>query len=269
MYLQWAVPATLGLLYLMEAWLELRPLPALLWHRLQRILRPLGAALLGWFLLDGQPLVILLPGMLLMGLVAWLVHGISWGGKLRRFLIPAPSVSPLTHGLAEDTGTLALLVLTMEFPTLGALVAFVLLLLCLATLWPLFPIGAMGHPLFQDRIWGILSPTEWKPCPELPSWVRDWCRVREAQGARGLPGLAWNLPGCPGLRAGWLLEDRGARFFAIFAIRRPRFISLAEFRAGPETVSDIHRSMGLTANDGSDSALFLQKDAPVPKSHKW
>jgi hypothetical protein len=269
MYLQWAVPAILAFLYLVEAWVELRHLPALLWHTLQRILRPLGATLLGWFLLDGQPLAILIPGMILMGLVAWLVHGLSWGGKLRRFLIPAPSVSPLTHGLAEDTGTLALLVLAMEFPTLGSAVALVFLLLGFVALGPVFRIGAMGHHLFQDRVWGIVSPTEWKPCPELPSRVRDWCRVREAKGARGLPGMAWNLPGYPGLRGGWLLEDRGARFFAISGIRHSRFIPLSGFRAGPETVSDIHLSVGLTANDGSDSALFLQKDAPVPESHKW
>lgn len=267
--LRWSVYGVLAVLYLVEVWMELKPLPALLWHTVQRLIRPLGVILLAWVILEDLPLRILLAGAILGGLVGAFTHALSWGIKLRGFILPRRRVSPLTTGMAQDTLTLAFLVLSLEFPLPGTLTAVGILLLGLLGGTSFLSVTRLGYSLFRERVWGIMSPPGWHSTPTLPPWVRKTGETRGLEGPRGLPALATGLPKLGGYRMGWLLEMGGARFFAFPGLGGARVISLAGMRPGPQEASDIHLYLPLQSREGPDSALFLQKTAPVPESHKW
>lgn len=265
----WLILAVPALLYLVELLLEIRPRGALFWHTLQQVVRPVGCALLAWEVAEYLPIQFLIPALALAALTAALVHGVSWGAKLWRFLHPDPAISPLIHGLAEDALILFLLVLAPEHPEMAAILALTFLLLAAVAGRGLGSVARLGHHLIRDRVWGIVSPTRWQSSPKLPPWVERWRQAQGLQRVRGLPALAHDLPGLPRLRGGWLLETENAHFFGFSSLGSPRVISLAEFQAAPPTVKVLCSLLPLRNPDGSDSALFLQKRAPVEKSHKW
>lgn len=266
--LRWVVYAVLGLLYALELAAERHPLSALLWHNLQLVVRPFGAVLLGWMILEGLPLRLFLSGLFLSAVVAAFIHALSWGIKLQRFLVSDGGVSYLTYSLGEDTFTLAFLLLALEHPEVGAILVTSLLILGLVVGGPIHHLTRFGVSLARDTLWGIVSPSRWQNFPDLPVWIRNWGRENELEKIRGLPAAALGLPGVRGFRMGWLLEAGNARFFGFKQFRRLRLTSLMARGMTAGEVSPIHLGITLEGTDGSETAFFLQKTAPVRESHK-
>lgn len=267
--LGWATYGVLTVLYLLELSAEIHPRSALLWHNLQLVLRPFGAALLGLSIMEGLPLRLLLPGLFISSVVAAFVHTLSWGLKLQRFLASDGGVSPLTYSLGEDTFTLAFLVLALEHRTLGVVLVTSFLILGLLAGSPIHHLTRLGVSLIRDSVWGIVSPPGWHYFPDLPGWIRSWSQKNGLEGVRGFPAGAMGLPGVRGVRTGWLLEAGTARFFGFKQFRRPRIAALGGLELRARETSKIHQRIRLEGRDGSETALFLQKHAPAPESHKW
>jgi hypothetical protein len=268
----------LGVFYLTEGWMELRPLRSLLWHNLQLILRPLGAFLLALTLLEGTPTTPLLLGSASAAVVAAFSHVLSWGGKLQRFLSPEPSlspsrlslgqISPLTHTLAEDTLVLLLLLLAFEQPDLAFLLSGGVLLLALGAGGHLHHLTRFGAALLRARFWGAVAPVRWLDQEELPGWIQRWNGDQGHGGLRGLRAGIRGLPDLRGFREGWFLEAGPSRFFAW---RRPWgavFLSLDGCHLFSQPPAPLAQILSLEAPDGSKSALFLQRGVTGPKSHK-
>jgi hypothetical protein len=267
--LRWGVMAMLALLYLVEWGMELRPLRGLVWHNLQLALRPLGAFLLALTLLDGAPTLPLFLGATAAAVVAAFSHVLAWGGKLQRFLLPSPSLSPITHALAEDTLVLALLVLAFEQPGIAFPLSGGILLAGLMAGGPFHHLTRFGTALLRDSVWGIVEPVRWLEEGELPKWIQRWSQGQDFTGVRGLRAGMKGLPKAQRFRDGWLLEAGPVRFLAYRRLRGAVFTSLAGFHLFPQPPSALAQTTRLEAPDGSRSALFLHRGAPGPKPHKW
>jgi hypothetical protein len=267
--LRWGIPSLLGLFYLLEGGLELRPLPCLIWHNLQLVLRPVAAFLLSLTLIEGAPLSILIPAALGAAVVAAFAHVLSWGGKVQRLLSPPTRVSPLTFTLAEDTLALALLVAAIEAPVPAFLLSGALLLGGLVLGAGRHHLVRFGVPLLVDRFWGIFSPTSWAGADELPPWVRELAKEHGILGLRGLRAGALGLPLVRGFREGWLLEAGPRAFLALRRVGEGTLSPLDEFEPFPPEVGAVALRIPMRAQNGAEWALFLQRGAPVQKSHKW
>ena len=145
----------LGVLYLTEAAAELRPLPALLWHNAQLVLRPLGGFFLGILILTGLGPATVILGALGAALLTALIHVHSWGGGLLLRIRPSGRVSPVTLNLLLDTCALALLVLTLENPGWGFAVAVLILGALLMLGRPLHGVTRFGFGLLWEGIWAF------------------------------------------------------------------------------------------------------------------
>lgn len=266
--LRWGIPSLLGLFYLLEGGLELRPLPSLLWHNLQLVLRPVGAFLLALTLLEGASLSILIPTALGAAVVAAFAHVLSWGGKVLRLLSHPTRVSPLTFTLAEDTLALALLFVAMEGPTPAFILSGTLLIGGLVLGANRHHLVRFGVALLVDRFWGIVSPTSWVGREELPSWVRGLAEKHGILGLRGLRAGALGLPLERRFREGWLLEAGPQTFLALRRLREGTLLPLDAFEPSPPEFGCAALRIPMRAQDGDEWALFLQRGAPVPKSHK-
>lgn len=267
-HLRFLVLTILALLYLLETSMELRPLRALVWHNLQLVLRPLVAFLLAFAILEGaQPLTLLLVGAG-SALVAALSHVLSWGRKLRGFLGERPRISPLTQALAEDTLVLLLLVLAFESPGPAFLVAAGALLISTVRGRTFLELTLFGTALLRDRIGGIISPIRWIERAELPAWIGEWSLAQGFVSVRGLRAGAFELTRTRGFRAGWLLEAGSQRYFAFRCLKGGVFLSFGSLHMFPEGTSAIALKASGEDSQGARWALFLQRGAPGPESHK-
>ena len=126
-----------------------------------------------------------------------------------------------------------------------------------------------GVALFRDRVWGIVVPTGWTSPDKLPSWVRRGLEPELLRGLRGVRGGGQNLPGAPGFREGWVLEQAGGLFFA-FRSRgwKARILPLTELQEEGRRVGKLARRIGFRDPEGTPSALFLQREGPSVKRHK-
>jgi hypothetical protein len=257
----------LGCLYLTEALAELRPSLAVLWHSLQFILRPLGAMLLGMFFLEAEGLPVVLLGIAMAGVVALFSHLLVWGQGLIFRLVPGRSPPLLLLNLSSDLWAVALLTMAMTLPELGALGA--ILFLAAGTIFGGARLGAFrfGLALSADRVWGIVSPAEWRPQDELPRWVRNAAASVPLEGVKGARAATWGVLGFSKFREGWILRRNERLFFVPRQGREPRILPFdeapKEVRVGPFAKTLLFRS-----SDGDLSALFLQMGLNAPESHK-
>jgi hypothetical protein len=260
--LHWSVLAGLAALYLCETAAELRPIPALFWHTLQLLFRPLGGMLLALTFLDGSPAALQLLGALVAGVVGAFTHVLSWGRKLLLFLNPDRKISLFTRMLAEDTLVLAFLVLAMERPDLAFPLSAPLLILGLIFGGPLHHVVRFGLDLLRDRIWSAVEGPRWRTAEELPDWAREMEAGEGPGRVKGLPAAALGLGGKRGFREGWLLDTRAGYQFAFRRLRRSGVIPLPGFPAGEERKLRLARRIAMEGPEGSRWALFLQRNTP-------
>jgi hypothetical protein len=255
-------------LYLAELMAELRPFSALLWHNLQLVLRPLGAVLLGLFLLRGEATVFVFLGAAMAGVVAAFTHVLFWGKNLVLRIAPHPGRSLFLLNLAGDLVVVALVGLAIFRPEPGALVAVLLLLVGLLFGGNLHGVVRFGLALLADRLWGIVSPSRWKTEGELPRWTLQ----EAAQAAPGTPlgarAVTWGVVGTGVFKSGWILQRNRDLLFLYRRGRGARMVPIAgvqtEVVAGP-----LAKTVRYRTSEGAPSALFLQMGLNAPESHKW
>jgi len=266
--LHWGVLGSLAFLYLLEGVSELRPVPALLWHNLQLLLRPLGGVLLALTLLDGLPATHQLLGALAAGIVCAFTHVLTWGQKLLPFLAPDRKISIATRVLAEDTLVLAFLVLTTKRPDLGFAVTAPILLLGVLLGGPHHHVVRFGLLLMKGRVLSLLRPPGWRDELEIPYWIREKGENTGPSGLRGMPAGILGIPGVRGFREGWLLEEGDTRHFVFRRRGRPRSIPLESDSMGLEEEGSLALRVPLKKEERGRTALFLQKGSPNQESHK-
>ncbi len=263
----WGILPGLACLYLVETAAEIRPVPALFWHHLQLLIRPLGGLLLGVSLLWEASSALTMVGATLAALVAAFVHVLAWGQSLLLRLSPGRHVSPVTFNLAQDTFALALSVLAWERPLYGFPIAFLLLLLGLVRGAHLHRVVRFGTSLLGDRIWGILSRGGWTQTESLPAWVRRWASGVPFGGLRGLRAGALGLPGWKRFREGWIVNHGGRLSFLFRRGRRSVEVPLGD-QAWDEEATPLTLRVRLRAPPGPSPALFLHLSKMGQKPHK-
>ncbi len=266
--LHWSVLAGLAALYLFETAAEQRPTPALFWHTLQLLFRPLGGMLLALAFLDGSPAAFQLLGALVAGVVGAFTHVLSWGRKLLLFLNPDRKISLFTRMLAEDTLVLAFLVLAMERPELAFPLSIPLLILGLILGGPLHHVVRFSLDLLRDRIWSAVEGPRWRGSEELPHWASETEGGERPGQVRGLPAAVSGLGGRRRFREGWLLDTSTGYRFAFRRLSRSDVIPLEGFPSREERKLELARRVAMEGPEGSRWALFLQRNAPDIRSHK-
>jgi len=254
-------------LYLCEALAQARPLPALIWHNLQLLIRPLAGALLGLLLFRGANPSVLLAAATLGGVTAAFVHVLSWGRGLLIRLRAGTHLST-RFDLMEDLVVIALVALTLLSRDVAFWVALLFLILALFLGHHLHAATRFGFVLLRDWMWGILSPPKWANRDELPPWVLSATAEEGFEGIRGVRAGRRDLSRSRHFEEGWLVELGDRFFFAFRRHRRPVVVPLAGARWGPVTVSPIARTYLLQRQGETSTALFLQRRGPALKSHK-
>jgi hypothetical protein len=257
----------LALLYGAEAATESRPTPALLWHNLQLILRPLGAGLLGLFLLRAEPAGWMVLGAATTGIVAAFSHVLVWGQGIILRIVPLQRPSPRAFGLWGDLAVVALLALTLANPDLGGLLAALLLLIGLFFGRRRHGAVRFGFTLFVEKVWGIVSPTSWRTGSELPAWVRKGIDMDWLEATRGAPAATWGVVGPHRFEDGWILQKNREIFFAYRRGTAPLHIRLDGVEETVE-LGPLSKTIAYRSPEGDPSALFLQMGLIGPESHK-
>lgn len=265
-----SLPLTLGLvaLYLAELMAELRPVSALFWHNLQLLFRPLGAALLAFHLLRGEAAVFMVMGAAMAGTVAAFCHVLFWGLLLVAHLTTRPRRALLALTLLADVAAIAFVVLASFRVEPGVAAAGLLLLCGLAFGHHLHGATRFGLALLADRVWGIVSPTGWKPGSDLPSWVGELSRESVQESARGARAGTVGVPGIGRFRAGWILQGNQYLLFGF----RAGWGTKAERLEGEwleEETGPLAKTVRFRSPEGARWALFLQMGLNAPEPHKW
>jgi hypothetical protein len=266
--LHWMVLAGMAGLYLVETGSELRPRAASLWHNLQLFLRPLGGFLLALVVLEGFPSTVRLVAGIAAGIVCAFSHVLSWGPKLLFFLNPHRKVSIATRTLGEDTLLLAFLILVLERPDIGFALSALILLLGLILGGPLHQVVRFGFGALRSDVADLLSPPRWRDAQELPPWIGGESGDLPASQLRGMPAAIDKAPGVRGFRDGFLVDSGSERSFAFRRRGKTTTIPLDALVMAEEGSVTLARRFSMTAEDGTRSALFLQRNAPDLKSHK-
>lgn len=262
-------PVFLGLtgLYIAETTSELRPVPSLIWHTLQLLLRPLGAVLMAQLLLRGEPLVILALGASVAGVVAAFAHVLVWGQSLILRVAPDRRFPPIALHLGGDFLALALLSLTLARMDLAVLAATLLLLLGLVFGGSSHGAVRFGLTLTAENTWGIVSPARWLTGDQMPAWVMEQTPLESRGGTRGaraaLGGLRWPTH----FKDGWILQGNRGVLFAFRRGRRGRLLTLTDLQEEGQP-GHLAKTVLCQVQEGRPSALFLQMGLIGPESHK-
>lgn len=262
-------PVLLGLagLFLAEIVMDSRPFAALAWHNLQLLLRPVGAALLGLLVFQNEPLGVTALGVCMASVVAAFSHVLVWGKGVTLRIAPGQRLPPMWFKTMSTVMAMALIALTVFHPNLGAYCGTLLLLLGLTFGRDFHGAVRFGWALLVDRVWGIVSPTEWQERERLPTWIVETAPWRTMNGLRGARAATWGVVGSRRFRDGWILQRNRDLHFAFRRGSAPQFIPLdkphEKVEAGP-----IAKTIQYRSGDGASSALFLQLGLNGPESHK-
>jgi hypothetical protein len=265
-----SLPITLALagLYVVELAAELRPLSAMVWHNLQLLLRPLGAALLGLLLLRGEPGLYVILGVVTAGSVAAFSHVLFWGLQLVARLMGRRALSLLALSLLADLGALGLIGLAVLRPEAGLVVTGLLLTSGLVFGRHLHGATRLGMALLADRIWGIVSPADWRPEGDLPQWVCDLSTENVRESVRGARAGATGGPAVGQFRAGWIIQGNHYLLFVHKVGWRARSERLEGECLGEE-IGPLAKTVRFRSPEGTRRALFLQVGLNAPEPHKW
>ena len=262
-----SVLISLAVLVLAETVMESRSFLALVWHNLQLLLRPLGAALLGLFLFQGETLGFLALAVGMASVVAAFSHALVWGQSLILRIAPDQPLPPMGFKAVGGLTSLVLISLTLFNPDFGALLGTLLLLLGLIFGRSLHGAVRFGWTLLVDRVWGIVSPTEWQPRDELPDWIRDMASFGPMDGVRWARAATWCVVGPRRFKDGWILQKNLELFFVFRLGRSPQVIQLGGAN-GKVELGPVSRTILYPSSEGVSSALFLQLGLNDPESHK-
>jgi hypothetical protein len=262
-------PLVVGLagLYALEAVVELRVFFSFLWHNLQLVLRPLGAGLLALLLLQGETSVFVFLGAAMATTVAAFSHVQFWGRTIVLRLTGRPPLSRFVHNLAADLVVIILVELALLRPDPAILLATVLLGAGLVLGGGHHGAARLGLSLLFDRVWGIVSPTDWRTSDQLPGWIGTGTGQIVPEGDRGARAGSWGVVGPGRFREGWILQRNQD---LLFVRRRGRTAAMFRIEGVQDGVEfgPLWKTVRYRSEEGIPSALFLQMGLNGPESHK-
>lgn len=259
-----------GTIYLLEFAAERYAPAALVWNALHAIIRPVSGVLLALLVLDGQPLVIVVAGSLLAGILSSLAHAVRSGGAVIRWLGSATTPHVLLVSLLEDAVVLGIVALALDLPAWAFATAIAIAVLFLPRIPSDVRAFAFAVRLAVGRVFQTLTQRRWLGPEELPAWVRSSLEdddVLAPGGAlRGSPVGAHHLPGSPRFVTGWVLVRGGS---PVLVFRRRRSIErLVLGRFGAEGVVErgFFRRVDLRTIEGGFGCIFFGLNGPSAAS---
>jgi hypothetical protein len=263
------VVVVLVVLYCGEGLSEVRALPALIWHNLQLLFRPLGGVLLALTLLDGLPFTIRFLGAVAASVICAFTHALSWGRKVIFFLDPNRRVSPFTRILGEDALVLTSLYLAVQWPRAAFFASLLLLLTGLLLGRSSHHAVRFGFLLLRERITHLFRQPAWLERGALPRWVQQGLEPDSTLATRGMPAGALDLPGSRGFRECWVLKSEGGLQVMWKGPGGRRLFHLDAAAWGTPQQGEIALRFPMNGPDEDQWALFLQSGTGGLKSHKW
>lgn len=257
--------ATALLFYVLELWIERRPLPALVWNAVHTAVRPVAGGLLALLALAplGDDARWALP--MAAGALTLAAHLTRSGWGLLMGMIATRPRARLLVSLAEDAGVLALLSLLLDAPlAAGLLGTFVLLM---GLVGGRAAAGAFWFALAMVRAagWALVEDGRWRGPERFPRWIRKALAepgLAPGGGLRGSPAGAVNLGGLGLFFPGWVVVRGGSPLFLYRKGRRTRALDLGSARARAVVTSPFHTRVELTGPEERPGALYFSLDGP-------
>jgi hypothetical protein len=264
---QLAIPHVLmmaGVLWVLEAWAERRPISALGWNLVQGVVRPLAAALLALLLVPDAalPWRALVAGVA--ALVALWTQAGRTGWRLLLDLAGAQRPSRLLVSAAEDAGAIALVALLLDTPVAATALSLVTIGLGMAWARPSVRAYRFGLELAWGGTWGMLSPRRWSEPARFPRWVARALSDDEVGGGglRGTRAGALAHPDLDVFQGGWVVVRGGSPLFLYRSGRTTRAVDLDAGRNVRWVAEQFHNRVELEDAKGRTYALCFPWDGP-------
>jgi hypothetical protein len=253
-------------LFVLERWMEQKPLRSLLWNTAHTVVRPLAGLLLSLLALSDLSPGARWAGALAGGALALAAHVTRSGWGLLPLVMNVPNRTRVFVSVGEDVGVLALLALLLDHPRIGVGVAAVL---TAAGLW--FGRSAAGAFAFAldtlwDTFWALLRERRWRAPERFPRWIQRAVAdptLVPGGGLRGSPAAAVNLPGLGVFRRGWVVVRGGPPLFLFRQRGRTEAVDLGTAAPVAVVPEALHTRVELSTG-GKQFALYFSLGGPGP-----
>ncbi len=258
-----------GGFYLLEVTAERWSLSAIIWNAFHAIIRPLAGALLALLVLDGQPILLVVAGVVVAAALASAAQTVRSGGSALLRLKESRAVRPSLVSAAEDVGVLGLLTLTLDRPTWAAALSLVGIVLLLPAAGTQARAFLFSVRLAWGRIWRPFRRVPWRGPQELPGWVRT-ALTEDPDPPDGRPRgafcAAYHLPGAPRFSIGWIVLRGTSPAFVFRRWLGTRLLDLATLELRAIDEGAFFRRVDLVRRGGRDFSLFFGLGGPEPQS---
>jgi hypothetical protein len=254
-----------GVLWVLEAWAERRPVSALAWNLGQGVVRALAGGLLALLLMPDATGWVRASAAFVGSAVALWTQAGRTGWRLLLDLARAKRPSRLLVSAAEDAAALALVALLLDAPLAATVLALVTMALGAAWARPSVRAYRFGFRLIWGGTWGVLEPRRWSEPARFPSWVaRALTGDVNAPGGglRGTPAGALAHPDLDVFQEGWVVVRGGSPVFLFRRPRSTRTVELGPARAVRVVEDQIHNRVELVVPQGRTYALCFPWDGP-------
>ena len=260
-----SVLITVGVFYLLEFTAERFPTVGLAWNAFHVIIRPVSGALLALLILDGQPLLVVLTGAAIGGVLTSAAHGMRSGASVLRWLGTGVAPSILLVSLAEDVLVAGLVSLALDLPPVALGVTAVAGLLLIRTMPSLVCAFGFAVWLAVAYLTRPLRPRGWVGGDEIPAWVvqilEDEDLLAPEDAPRGTRAAGWMLQGRRSFQIGWVVVCGGSPVFVSRRRGSNMRIDLGMFRVDALLDEGLYRRIDLISA-GSAPFLMLGSQGP-------
>jgi hypothetical protein len=263
------VLVTVGGFYILEFVAERFPPTALVWNAFHAVIRPVSGALLALLLLEGQSLVVLLPGIVVAAALASLAHAVRSGAAIVSWLSPATTPHVLVVSILEDALVLGIVALSLDLPAWALGASGVLLLAAAPAASSHVRAFVFAVRLAAARAFQTLMQRRWLGQEELPDWVRRSLAgdvLAPGGGLRGSPAGAHRLPGAPRFSTGWVVVRGGPPLFVRRGSQPTAVIDLGGLTAHEVEDTAFFRRVDLRAESGSTACVYFSVNGPSAES---
>lgn len=254
-----------ALLYVVEVWIEGRPLPSLLWNALHTVVRPLAGGLLALLLLSDLPPSSRWAGAVAAAALTLGAHLVRSGWGLLLVLVEARSRARVLVRIGEDVGVLALLSLLLDAP--AAALGLAAFLMAAAAVGGHSAASAFAFALrsLWDSPRALVDTGRWQGPEHFPRWVRGSLAdpaFAPGGGLRGSRAGAVHLPGLGLFRQGWVVTRGGSPLFLHRGRRRSGSVDLGAASPLGVTAVPLHTRVDLGYDEGRVGAVYFGPGGP-------